>query len=169
MKQFKLKNNDEENVITYESASENGCYEINPITPIKVDNMIDIEKIVIISPDLIHNLINRKVKKNLEKILKLLAIIYDDDSEDDGILNLSLNEIERMRERIAEKYQKYMSIEEHKLILKKLEILESEIKLRKQALDDFYKSVNKEKPKEKKAAEIKQKEIVDVEKQSKSR
>ena len=168
-KKFILKEHDEKQILTYVKESKSSCYEINPVIPIKLDDMIDIQNLVIISPDLIYSLINKKVKKNLEKILKLLAIIYDDDdADDDSILNLALDEIEKFRRKIAEKYQEHLEAKEHKLLLKKLEILQSEINLRKETTLGYYQMLKGEKQKRKKE-EVKQVDIIDMEPSSKTR
>ena len=46
-----------------------------------------------------------------------------------------LNEIEKFRQLLDSKYKEYMEEKEYKLYLKKLEIIENEVKLRKNVLE----------------------------------
>ncbi len=100
------------------------------------EDMINVSKVVVINPSLIEKLVDKKCKRTLEKLIKMTGVIYDqDDEEGDTGLSFILNEIEKFRQLLDSKYKEYMKEKEYKLYLKKLEIIESEVKLRKKVLE----------------------------------
>lgn len=100
------------------------------------EDMINVSKVVVINPSLIEKLVNKKCKRTLEKLIKMTGVIYDQEDEDgDAGLSFILNEIEKFRQLLDSKYKEYMKEKEYKLYLKKLEIIESEVKLRKKVLE----------------------------------
>ncbi len=100
------------------------------------EDMINVSKVVVINPSLIEKLVDKKCKRTLEKLIKMTGVIYDQDDEDgDAGLSFILNEIEKFRQLLDSKYKEYMKEKEYKLYLKKLEIIESEVKLRKKVLE----------------------------------
>lgn len=99
------------------------------------DDMINVSKVVVINPSLIEKLVDKKCKRTLEKLIKMTGIIYEQDDEDgDTGLSFILNEIEKFRQLLDTKYKEYMEEKEYKLYLKKLEIIENEVKLRKKVI-----------------------------------
>ena len=100
------------------------------------EDMINVSKVVVINPSLIEKLVNKKCKRTLEKLIKMTGVIYDQEDEDgDAGLSFILNEIEKFRQLLDSKYKEYKKKKEYKLYLKKLEIIESEVKLRKKVLE----------------------------------
>ena len=102
----------------------------------KIDSdMINVSKVVVINPSLIEKLIDKKCNKQLERIVKLLTTLYNDTYGDgDTKLGLVLNEIEKFRQLIDSKYKEYMKAEKYKTLKKKLDIIEQEVKLRRNIL-----------------------------------
>jgi len=100
------------------------------------DDMINVSKVVVINPSLIEKLVDKKCKRTLEKLIKMTGIIYEQDDEDGDVgLSFILNEIEKFRQLLDSKYKEYMNAKEYKLYLKKLEIIENEVKLRKKVIE----------------------------------
>ena len=97
--------------------------------------MINVSKVVVINPSLIEKLIDKKCNKQLERIVKLLTTLYNDtDGDGDTNLGFVLNEIEKFRQLIDSKYKEYMKSENYKTLKKKLDIIEQEVKLRRNIL-----------------------------------
>ena len=87
---------------------------------------------IIINPSLIQKLIKKKCARTFEKIIKMLSVICDDDSTDDEApFMLILDEVERFKNLVVNKYKEYMEEKEYSITLKKLEILQKEIMERK--------------------------------------
>lgn len=125
--------------ITYMEYEKLKGYDFKPKNNIKIEDMINVNKMIIINPSLIEKLIQKKCYKTLEKIIKMLSYICEDDSGDDTPLHLALNEIAKFKSLVMGKYKEYMKEEEYKLLLKKVEILENEVKIR---LDYLYENNN---------------------------
>ena len=106
-------------------------YDVKPKNKLSKEDIINVDEMVIINPSLIEKLISKKCKKTLERILKFISFIYDDDETGEESVELALNEIAKFKELLDTKYKEYMKEKEYKLMIKKLEILENEVKLRK--------------------------------------
>ncbi len=118
---------------------------------IKLKDAINVNKIVIINQSFIEKLINKKINGKIKKLIDLLNDIYnnEDSSEDPaGSLMQALNEVEKFKREMINKYMDYMTKEQLKLLDKKIEILEQEVTLKA-----YY--LNEESTKEKSNEEIK--------------
>lgn len=137
VKKFVIKKDELTDAITYlEYESING-YSVSPKNNVKIEDMINVEKMVIINPTLITKLIDKKCKMTLEHIINLTSVIYENDDEDGdatGNLNFILNETAKFRDLVEYKYKKYMKEKSYEMLMKKIEIIENEVKLRKIAL-----------------------------------
>lgn len=135
-KRFVITKNDINNAITYLEYEKIKGFDVKPKEDVAFEDMINVSKMVIINPSLIDKLVDKKCKKTLEKIIKMTSIIYDEEDDDSsGQLGFILNEIEKFKQLLEYKYHKYMEEKSCKILLKKLEIIESEVKLRKLSLD----------------------------------
>ena len=82
-----------------------------------------------------EKLVSKKCKRTMEKIIMMTSIVDNTDEDDaDSFFGLILDEVTRFKSLLDEKYKDYMEKEEHKLLLKKLEIIEKEMMLRKSIL-----------------------------------
>ena len=70
--------------------------------------------------------------RNATESLKMdTSFIYDEDDTGEESVELALNEMSKFRNLLETKYKEYMEEKEYKLMIKKIEILENEVKLRK--------------------------------------
>lgn len=127
---FVVEKHAKEDVVTYMEYEKLKGFNVTPKNNLKFTDMINVNKMIIINPSLTKKLVDKKCNRTLEKIIKMLSYIYEDDSGDDAPINLVLDEIAKFRSLIIGKYKEYMEEEEYKLLLKKLEILETEVNLR---------------------------------------
>ena len=126
-----IKNKDSKTIKYFEYDKLDG-YNIHPKQNVKFQNAINVNKMIIINPTLIEKLVDKKIKHKFNNLINLLSFVYEnDDATSDG-LELALNETEKFRMELINKYKKYLSEEKQNLMEKKLEILEDEIKLRMQ-------------------------------------
>ncbi len=86
---------------------------------------ISVKSLIIVKPSFIEKVLKRKLKRKLEYYLKYLTEINDDDSTD---FREALNDIERFKETIKYKYQKYLDDKYINLLLKKITIIQKEMK-----------------------------------------
>lgn len=126
-----IKNKDSKTIKYFEYDKLNG-YNIHPKQNVKFQNAINVNKMIIINPTLIEKLVDKKIKHKFNNLINLLSFVYEnEDATGDG-LELALNEAEKFRMELINKYKKYLSEEKQSLMEKKLDILEDEIKLRMQ-------------------------------------
>ena len=96
---------------------------------IKLKDAINVNKMIIINPSFIEKLINKKINLKIKKLIDLLANIYNDGDDEDpaGTLMIALNEVERFKRQMINKYEEYMTKEQIKLLEKKIAILEQQV------------------------------------------
>ena len=99
-------------------------FSVKPRNKVKIGEMIDVKEMVLVDNGLIKSLIDKKVKKNFDKLLKMYLILNEDDSASDGDWDLVLDELERFKEHFLSKYKKHLKEKEVKDILKRLELIE---------------------------------------------
>ena len=144
-KRFVVTKDENTQTITYKEYDSLKGYDFKPKNKLSKEDIINVDEMVIINPSLIEKLISKKCKKTIERILKLISFIYDDDETGEESVTLALNEIAKFKELLDTKYKEYMKEKEYKLMLKKLEILENEVKLRKLYLNSKENSEKKSK------------------------
>lgn len=144
-KRFVVTKDENTQTITYKEYDSLKGYDFKPKNKLSKEDIINVDEMVIINPSLIEKLISKKCKKTLERILKLISFIYNDDETGEESVTLALNEIAKFKELLDTKYKEYMKEKEYKLMLKKLEILENEVKLRKLYLNSKENSEKKSK------------------------
>ena len=138
-----VKTNDSKEIKYFEYDKLQG-YNIKPKNNVKFLDAINVNKMILINPSLIQKMIDKKIKKRFDYLINLLSIVIDNANEtgDGEGLYLALDEAERLRMEILNKYRRYMEEEKLELLLKKIDILENELKLRikyiEYANDEYY-------------------------------
>ena len=96
---------------------------------IKLKDAINVNKIIIINPSFIEKTINKKINNKIKNLIDLLANIYNDPDDEDpaGTLMQALNEVERFKRQMINKYEEYMTKEQIKLLERKIAILEQQV------------------------------------------
>lgn len=125
MSSFLIKKQDEEIDIIKINIEDSG-YDFRPrITHTDAD----INKITIFNHSMIDIILSKKIEKNFKR---LAAITYDVISSDDDNTTtdatIALDEIAKLRSIILNKYQKFLEKENEKKYIKKLRILENELR-----------------------------------------
>jgi hypothetical protein len=97
---------------------------------------IQVNKLIIIKQTFIEKLLKKKIKKKVELYLQFIIDIIDNDSgNDDGtVLREALNDLSRYRDILRYKYNKYLGEEYVDIMIKKIELLEYELKLKVMAI-----------------------------------
>ena len=133
-KKFVVKKDAKTDVITYMEYEKLKGFSVKPKEGASFEDMINVEKMVLINPSLIEKLIDKKCSKTFDKILKMISVVSSDDEDDDSGYMLILDEIERFKNLLINKYKQYMDEREYEMNIKKLELLEEEIEHRRQSL-----------------------------------
>ena len=97
----------------------------------KGDNTISVNQMVIISPTFIEKVLTRKTKRKLELYLEFIVKLLDEDDDTDITgLRSALNNITRYKDIVMHKYRVYLEQKYYELFMKKLSLLEYELKMK---------------------------------------
>lgn len=132
-KRFVVKKDAKTDVITYMEYEKLKGFSVKPKKDISFEDMINVNEMILINPSLIEKLIFKKCTKTFDRILKMISVVSDDEDDDTGYM-LILDEIERFKNLLVNKYKHYMEEQEYELNIKKLDILKQEIDHRRQSL-----------------------------------
>lgn len=124
MKSFAIKEIEEDlEIMSYH-------YDLSGFTyKIRNHNSLDVKEITILSPSIVSHLVLYSFDKKYKKILEAyLVSLQDDDDSTEGYLMMALDEIARLRSILIEKYHAYLKKDAETKMLKKLKILENEIR-----------------------------------------
>lgn len=92
---------------------------------------IKVNSLLIVKPSFIEKILKKKVKRKLDFYLQyMISLVDDDNNEDSGGLNEVLNELNRYKTIVEYKYSKYLENKYIDLLLKKISILERELKMK---------------------------------------
>lgn len=126
-----VKNKDSKDIKYFEYDKISG-YNIKPNPKLKIQDAINVNRMILINPSLIEKMVDKKIKRKFDYLINFLSIVYDnEDGTGDG-LELALNEAEKFRNELCNKYKQYVKEEKYELLLKKISILEDELYLRMQ-------------------------------------
>lgn len=122
----KNKFNKEIAYIDYDRVSR---FKFKPVN--KGDNTISVNQMVIISPTFIEKVLTRKTKRKLELYLEFIVKLLDEDDDTDITgLRSALNDITRYKDIVMHKYRVYLEQKYYELFMKKLSLLEYELKMK---------------------------------------
>lgn len=89
---------------------------------------IKAKKVVIADPQLCESYIKQRINKKINKLVEFMVkLLNDDDSSDDDV-GMALDEINKLKGIIINKYKEYMKMSEYKAMLTKLLLIEEEFK-----------------------------------------
>lgn len=91
---------------------------------------MNINKMVVINPSFVEKVLKKKVKRRLDLYLQFIVNMLDDEDTDPTGLREVLNDVERYKRIIMNKYRLYLDEKYINLLLKKIELLSNEIKMK---------------------------------------
>ena len=97
---------------------------------------IKVNSLLVVKPSFIEKLLKKKVKRKLDFYLNYIISIMDDEEDDGTGLNEAYNDLKRYKSIIEYKYRKYLDQKYINLLLKKIDILEHELKMKLVYLQD---------------------------------
>lgn len=91
---------------------------------------ISVNSMLIVKPSLIEKLLKKKNQRKLDYYLQYIISLIDSNegTDDDSTFRTALNDLTRYREIVEYKYRKYLDDKYINLLLKKIALLEHEIK-----------------------------------------
>ena len=129
-KRYHIIKSKEDKSITYFEYDKLEGYDLSPKKSAKIEDAINVNKIVIINPTLANKVAKKKVDIKFKKLLNLLNIVFESDDDTGTAYHQGLDELERLRQELVDKYKKYLEDDEFDTMDKKLGILEHELKVR---------------------------------------
>ena len=94
-----------------------------------MSSFCEINKITIFNPSMIDIILSKKIEKQFKRVA---AITYDvlssDDDESAADAVIALDDVSKLRAIILNKYQKFLDKEKEKMYIKKLRILENQLR-----------------------------------------
>lgn len=129
---FVLKKGEEADIVSCQGNDKDCGYILTPKEKREYCDLVNVKKIAIIDPTLIKKLIDKKCDRTFEKILKIIALLDEDEdgNDSDGNAVLALKELDHFEDLVIKKYKDYIDPRKLKAILKKISVLSSEVQLR---------------------------------------
>lgn len=101
--------------------------DVEPINNVK-DLNIKAKKVKLVDKKLRESYIKQRINKKIDKIINfMMRIINDDDTSEDDV-GIVLDEMNRLKGIIVNKYKEYLNASEYKSLLSKLIMIEDEFK-----------------------------------------
>lgn len=129
--------------LVYIHYSEADGFKFKPKNQLKY-NGIKVNEMVVINSSFIEKVLKRKIKRKLDSYLQFLIQLLDEGTEDPTSLRHALTDLDRYRRTILNKYRNYLDKKYIDLLLKKLDVLERELKnklflcISKQPIEEEY-------------------------------
>lgn len=96
-------------------------------TPYKIKNKKDfIGTISFYHNDLVYKIIKKKTDQSFKKLLEVIIKLDEDDNPGEGYI-LCLNEIDKFRQELINKYEKYLKREQMNFLKKKINLIEKDL------------------------------------------
>ena len=111
-------------------------YKIKPKNKVKYDGVV-VNEMMIIKPSLIEKLLKKKISVKLDYYLQYIINVLDDETSDSGRINAVLSDLNRYREIVMNNYRQYLTDKYMELLLKKIELLEYELKKKLMMLEAY--------------------------------
>lgn len=132
-----VKNKDEKDVKFFDREKLDG-YNLTIKKNVHFADAIDVNRVMIINPTFIDKIATRKINTKFNKLINMMQIVCevgDEDESGEGY-RIALDEAEKLKQELWNKYRKFITEEKLALMMKKIEILEDELKLRQELLHD---------------------------------
>ncbi len=106
--------------------------------------VIKSKNVILIDPDLRLSFIKQRVNKKMDKIIDFMLHILNDENSSDSDTGLVLDEINKLKGIIVNKYREYLTETEYKTFLTKIFMLQDEFeknynsKIYKSYLNNYY-------------------------------
>ncbi len=125
VKYLLVKNKKEESLET--DLKKISGFVFNPQNNIKYDGIL-VDEVKLAKPEFVEKILKKKIKRKLSLYTQLIIELIDSSDEDDGTIDIVLNDLERYKRVINNNYKAYLSKKYLDLLLKKIELLQNELK-----------------------------------------
>lgn len=95
---------------------------------IKSKNLIEITNLSILNVELTNVILKKKLDKSFRKLARIILSVLKDEDSDSGDVLIALDELAKEKSIITRKYKEYLKKEERDKYLKRLNLLEAQLK-----------------------------------------
>jgi len=128
-----VKTKDSKEIKYFEYDKING-YNLTSKPTARFEDAINVSRMIIINPSLIEKIVDKKLKKKFDQLITMVTIVCEDNDQSGEGYALALTEVAKFRTELVNKYRQYLEEEKYELILKKIAILDDELRLRLQVI-----------------------------------
>lgn len=125
MENYVLKKNNKNKKINKFDFKEEG-YIFKP--NIKSKNLIQISSLSITNLEITNTILKKKLDKSFRKLASIILNVLNDDDSTSGDVAIVLNELAKEKNVVTRKYKDYLKKEEQTKYLKRLKVLETQLK-----------------------------------------
>ncbi len=93
-------------------------------------NGVKVNEMVFINNSFIENILRRKIKNRLDLYLDYVVNLSDSDDTDGTKIEMAMNDLTRYKSIIKRKYRKYLEQRYVELLLKKIDLIEYELRMK---------------------------------------
>ena len=98
--------------------------------PKKSNNYLNVDNVKIVNKDMIDRILTIKYEKAFKRLVSLAMSVLENEDASSEDTRIVLDETELVREILLNKYQKFLTQEKEKLFLKKLRLIENEMRMK---------------------------------------
>jgi hypothetical protein len=91
---------------------------------------IKVSEVTIVDKQMIDKILSTKFDKSFKKVVNMASYVINDDDADDDAVRMVLDEVELVRQILLSRYQKFINHEKEQLFLKKLRLIENELRMK---------------------------------------
>jgi len=93
-------------------------------------NFIHVNEVTIVDKKMIDNILSFKFEKAFKKVVAMALAVINEEEADETAAEVVLGEVELVREILLNRYQKFIHYEKEQLFLKKLRVIENEMRMK---------------------------------------
>ena len=91
---------------------------------------LKVSEVTIVDKQMIDKILSTKFDKSFKKVVNMASYVINDDDADDDAVKMVLDEVELVRQILLSRYQKFINHEKEQLFLKKLRLIENELRMK---------------------------------------
>jgi len=112
-------------------------FRVQPRNQVEYDG-VSVNKMILMKPSFIEKVLKRKVKLKLDSYLQyIIRMMEEENNDEDGaIIEMVMNDLERYKRMIINKYRMYLESEYLELLMKKISLLERELAIKKMVYEE---------------------------------
>ena len=121
-------------------------YKVNPKNNVTYEG-VKVDEMIIINPSFVEKILRRKNKKKLEEYLEFIIDMLDNEDGTDtnpGKISMVLNDLERYKSIVKNNYRIYLDKLYYDLLMKKINVIEKELKIKKMYLEMTYQAMQQD-------------------------